>query len=130
MAVRSIDQLITDISGLTVLELAELTRALEEKFGVSAAAMPMANSQVAAEGAPQAAKQEEKSEYKVELIESGADKIKTIKALRQVKKDLGLTEAKKMVEEAPTLLAEAASKEEAKAMKEVLEAAGAKVKLT
>ena len=130
MAVRSIDQLLTDISGLTVLELAELTKALETKFGVSAAAMPMASAPAA--GAPQAAgkKEEEKSEYKVELVESGADKIKTIKALRQVKKDLGLTEAKKMVEEAPTVLAEAASKEEAHAMKETLEAAGAKVKLS
>jgi large subunit ribosomal protein L7/L12 len=130
MAERSINQLITDISGLTVLELAELTKSLEEKFGVSAAAMPMAGASAAA--APQAAgkKEEEKSEYKVELTESGADKIKTIKALRQVKKDLGLTEAKKMVEEAPTILAESASKEEAQAMKEVLEAAGAKVKLS
>lgn len=130
MAVRSIDQLITDISSLTVLELAELTKALEDKFGVSAAAMPMASAAASPAGAPAAKKEEEKSEYKVELLEAGADKMKTLKALRAIKKDLGLIEAKKMVEEAPTVLAEAASKEEAQAMKEALEAAGAKVKLS
>jgi large subunit ribosomal protein L7/L12 len=122
-----IEQLVKDISALTVLELAELTKSLEETFGVSAA-MPVAA--VAAAPAAEAKKEEEKSEYKVELIDAGADKIKTIKALRQVKKDLGLTEAKKMAEETPVVLAEAASKDEAKNMKEVLEAAGAKVKLS
>ena len=72
---------------------------------------------------------EEKSEYKVELTDGGPDKIKAIKALRQVT-TLGLTEAKKAVEEAPTVIAEAASKDDAKKMKEALEAAGAKVKLS
>ena len=74
-------------------------------------------------------KAEEKSEYKVELLDGGPDKIKTIKALRSVT-TLGLTEAKKAVEEAPTVIAEAASKDDAKKMKEALEAAGAKVKLS
>ena len=126
-----IEQLMTEISGLTALELAQLTKALEEAFGVSAAMPVMATAAAVAGAAPvEAKKEEEKSEYKVELLDGGPDKIKTIKAVRQVKKDLGLTEAKKMVEEAPSVLAEAASKEEAKAMKEALEAAGAKVKLS
>ena len=80
-------------------------------------------------GAAAAAPAEEKSEYKVELSDGGPDKIKTIKALRSVT-TLGLTEAKKAVEEAPTVIAEAASKEDAQKMKDALEAAGAKVKLS
>lgn len=122
------EQLIQDIGNMTVLELAELVKALETKFGVSAA-MPVAAGPAAA--APEAGgkKEEEKSEYKVELTESGADKIKIIKALRSVT-TLGLTEAKKAVEEAPSVIAEAASKDDAKKIKEALEAAGAKVKLS
>lgn len=122
------EQLIQDIGNMTVLELAELVKALETKFGVSAA-MPVAAGPAAA--APEAGgkKEEEKSEYKVELTEGGADKIKVIKALRSVT-TLGLTEAKKAVEEAPSVIAEAASKDDAKKMKEALEAAGAKVKLS
>ena len=127
---KSMENLVKEISGLTVLELAELTKALESAFGVSAA-MPMAAAMPAAAGeAPAGKKEEEKSEFKVELVDSGANKINVIKALRQVKKDLGLTEAKKMVEETPSVIAEAASKDEAKVMKETLEAAGAKVKLS
>lgn len=129
---KSMENLVKEISGLTVLELAELTKALEAAFGVSAA-MPVAAAGAAvagAEAAPAGKKEEEKTEYKVELIDAGANKINVIKALRQVKKDLGLTEAKKMTEEVPAVIAEAASKEEAKVMKETLEAAGAKVKLS
>jgi large subunit ribosomal protein L7/L12 len=119
------EKLIDDISKLTAIELGELVKALEEKFGVSAA-MPMA---AAAAGAPAAAAQsEEKLEYKVTLKEGGADKIKVIKALRQVT-TLGLTEAKKAVEEAPSVIGEAVAKDKAKEMKTVLEAAGAKVEL-
>jgi large subunit ribosomal protein L7/L12 len=130
MATRPLDQLINDISSLTALELAELTKKLEALFGVSAA-MPMAAAPAAAPtGEAGAKKEEEKSEYKVELMDGGPDKIKTIKALRQAKKDLTLIDAKKAVEEAPTVIAEAASKDEAKTMKELLEAAGAKVKLS
>lgn len=126
---NSYDQLIDQIGNMTVLELAELVKALENKFGVSAAAPAAA---VAPAAAPEAGakKEEEKSEYKVELSEGGTDKIKVIKALRQVLPNFGLTEAKKAVEEAPTVLAEAASKDDAKKMKEALEAAGAKVKLS
>jgi len=122
-----IEQLVSEISSLTLMESAELAKALETMFGVSAS-MAVAAAAPAADTGAKA--EEEKSEYKVELIEAGPDKIKIIKALRQVKKDLGLTEAKKAVEEAPTVIAEAASKDEAKTMKEVLEAAGAKVKLS
>lgn len=123
------DQLINDISNLTVLELAELVKAMEVKFGVSAAApVAMAASVAAPEAA--GAKKEEKTEFKVELIEGGAEKIKVIKALREVVPTLGLTEAKKAVEEAPTVLGESISTEDAKKMKEKLEAAGAKVKLS
>lgn len=124
----TIEQLVEQISALTLLEVADLVKALEEKFGVSAAMMASAPA-AAAEGGAQAAA-EEKSEFKVELVEAGAEKIKVIKALREVKKDLGLTEAKKMVEEAPCVIAEAVSKDDAKVMKEKLEAAGAKVKLS
>lgn len=127
MASKSLDNLIENISTLTVLELAELTKALEEKFGVSAA-MPVAAAAPAAGGEVAAA--EEKSEYKVELTEAGSEKIKVIKALRTVKKDLGLTDAKKLVESAPVVIAESVSKDEAQAMKEAIEAAGAKVKLS
>ncbi len=121
-------QLVDQIGNMTVFQLAELVKELETTFGVSAAA-PVA---AAAAAAPEAAakKEEEKSEYKVELTEAGPDKIKTIKALRQVVPTLGLTEAKEAVEKVPTVIAEAASKDDAKKMKEALEAAGAKVKLS
>lgn len=125
-----VEKLVTDISGLTVLELAELRKALEEAFGVSGAMPMMGGAAAAAAPAAEEKKAEAKTEYKVELIEAGPDKIKTIKAVRQVKKDLGLTEAKKLVEETPSLIAEAAPAAEAEEMKKVLEAAGAKVKLT
>ena len=125
---KSMENLVKEISGLTVLELAELTKALESAFGVSAA-MPMAAAAPVAADASAGKKEEEKTEFKVELVDAGANKINVIKALRQVKKDLGLTEAKKMAE-TPSVIAEAASKDEAKVMKETLEAAGAKVKLS
>ncbi len=105
------------------------SRSLESEFGVSAAAPVLAAPAGAAAAGAEAAKEEEKSEYKVELSDGGPDKIKAIKAFRSVT-TLGITEAKKAVEEAPTVIAEAASKDEAKKMKEALEAAGAKVKLS
>lgn len=126
-----VEALVKEISGLSVLELAQLTKELEGVFGVSAAMMAGPAVAVASAGADSsAAKSEEKSEYKVEITDGGDNKIKVIKALRQVKKDLGLTEAKKMVEETPSVVADAVPTAEAKAMKEALEAAGAKVKLS
>lgn len=127
MAQKSFDQIIEQIGGLTVLELAELVKALEEKFGVSAA-MPVAAAGAAPAAAGAAA--EEKSEFKVELVDGGSDKIKVIKALRAVVKDLSLTDAKKMVDGAPQVLAEHVKKEDADKIKQELEAAGAKVKLS
>ena len=124
MASKSFERIIDEISALTVIELSELVKSLQEKFGVSAA-MPAAAASAAA--APAA---EEKSEFKVELLESGPDKIKVIKALRQLNKDLSLTEAKNVVEGAPAVLFENAKKEDAQKMKQELEAVGAKVKLS
>src|SRR5579859_3578014 len=126
---KSYEKLIEEIAQMPAIELSGLVKALEEKFGVSAA-MPVGAAMPAgaAEAAPAAA--EEKNEYKVVLKDGGPEKIKTIKALRQVVPTLGLTEAKKAVEETPTTIAEAASKADAKKMKETLEAVGAKVELS
>ena len=128
--VTKLDQIINDISGLSLLEVAELVKLLEEKFGVSAASMAMPSTGAPAGEIGTAKPSEEKTEYKVELVVAGPDKIKTIKALRSVKKDLGITEAKKAVEDAPTVIGEAVSKDDAMKMKEVLEEAGATVKLS
>ncbi len=124
--VAKFEKLIDEIGKMSVLELAELVKALEDKFGVAAAAaMPVAP----VVGAVAAAVQEEKSEFKVTLKEGGPEKIKTIKALRKVT-TLRLSEAKQAVENAPTVIAESASKEDAENMKKELETAGAKVELT
>jgi large subunit ribosomal protein L7/L12 len=123
---KSMEKLIDEIGGMSVLELSDFIKAIEEKFGVSAA-MPMASMPAAGAAAPAAA--EEKSEFKVTLEDGGPEKIKSIKALRSVT-TLGLTEAKAMVENTPAVIAEAASKDDAKKIKEALEAAGAKVKLS
>jgi large subunit ribosomal protein L7/L12 len=119
--------LIKEIEGLTALELSELVKALEERFGVSAAA-PMA----VAAGAPAAgaaAADEEKANYNVVLTSGGSNKIGAIKAVREILPDLGLVEAKEMVESAPKTLKENVPTEEAKTMKEKLEAAGATAEL-
>lgn len=129
MAEKSFNKLIDEIGNLSVLELSDLVKALEDKFGVSAA-MPMMSAgaaPAAAAAAPAAA--EEKAEYKVTLENGGPEKIKTIKALRTVT-DLNLTDAKKIVEEAPQLIKDSVPKADAMKIKEALEAAGAKVKLS
>ena len=121
-------KIVDEIGKLSVMELAELVKALEEKFGVTAAA-PAATvvaASAAAGVAPAAA--EEKSEYKVTMKEAGADKIKTIKALRTIT-TLSLGAAKEAVENAPFVVSEAAAKDEAQKMKKTLEEAGAKVEL-
>ena len=125
-----INKLVEEIGGLTILESADLVKALEEKFGVSAAMPMMAAGAAAPAAAGQvAAAQEEKSEYKVTLKDGGTEKIKTIKALRSVVSTLSLTDAKNAVENAPTVIADAASKEDAQKIKKALEEAGAKVEL-
>ncbi len=124
MASEKITALIEEVKGLTVLELSELVHALEEEFGVSAAAMA-----APAAGGAAAAPAEEKTEFDVVLAGfDAAAKIKVIKAVREIT-GLGLAEAKGMVEGAPKTLKEAVSKDEAEEMKKKLEEAGAKVEL-
>lgn len=119
-------KLVDEIATLSVLEVAELVKALEDKFGVSAAPVAVAGAAPAA-GAEAAA--EEKSEYDVVITDAGANKIAVIKVVREVKSDLGLVEAKNLVEKTPATLLEAAKKEDAEATKAKLEEAGAKVEL-
>ena len=120
----NLDKIVEELSALTVLEAAELSKKLEEAWGVSAAA-PVA---VAAAGAAPAAAAEEKTEFDVVLTEAGSSKIGVIKAVREIT-GLGLTEAKALVEAAPKAVKEGVSKDDAKTIKEKLEAAGAKVEL-
>ena len=123
MAKLSIDEIISAIDELTVLELNDLVKACEEKYGVSAAAGVVV---AAAGGAAEAA--EEKTEFDVELTEVGPNKVKVIKVVREAT-GLGLKEAKDLVDSAPKMVKEQASKEEAEDIKAKLEAEGAKVTL-
>ena len=125
MATEKTTQILDAIKELTIIELADLVKAVEEEFGVSAAA-PVAVAGAAAAGAPAA---EEKTEFDVVLAGfDAAAKIKVIKAVREIT-GLGLAEAKGVVEGAPKTLKEAVSKDEAEEMKKKLEEAGAKVEL-
>ncbi|MDE2482861.1 MAG: 50S ribosomal protein L7/L12 [bacterium] len=118
-------ELIEQIDKLTVLELADLVKQLEEKYGVSAAAPAMMMAAPAAGGAAPAA---EKTEFDVILADAGAEKIKVIKAVREIT-SLGLTEAKAFVESAPKAVKEGVNKDEAESVKKKLEEAGAKVEI-
>jgi len=120
-------EIIEAIKVMTVIELAELVKALQSEFGVSAASM-MAAAPAAAAGAPDAAPAEEKSEFTVILKEIGANKINVIKAVREVTA-LGLKESKDLVEGAPKPVKENINKDEAAAIKAKLEAAGATVEV-
>ena len=120
-----INTIAEELGKLTIMEAAELVKLLEEKWGVSAAA-PVAAAGAAGAAAPAEAA-EEKTDFDVELTDAGANKIGLIKAVRSVKAGLGLADAKKLVESAPTLVLEGASKEDADKAKAELEAAGAKV---
>ena len=123
MASEKIDALIEQVSNLTVLELSELVHALEEKFGVSAAApVAVAAGPVAAAPAEAA---EEKTEFDVVMTSFGAEKIKVIKAVREIISGLGLAEAKALVEGIPAKIKVAVSKEEAEEIKKKLEEVGA-----
>ena len=119
------DQLITEIETMTVLDLANLVKALEDRFGVSAAAM----SAPAGGGAGPAAAVEEQTEFNVILLEAGANKLNVIKAVRELVSGLGLKEAKDLVDGAPKAVKEGVTKDEAQKVKEKLEAAGAKVEI-
>jgi large subunit ribosomal protein L7/L12 len=123
----AVTDLIDQIDKLTVLELAELVKALEEKYGVSAAA-PVAVVAGGAAGGGAPAPAEEKTEFDVILAEAGPEKIKVIKAVRELT-SLGLTEAKAFVESAPKPVREGVTKDEAEAVKKKLEEAGAKVEI-
>ena len=120
MASEKITALIEEVKALTVLELSELVHALEDEFGVSAAAMA-----APAAGAA-AAPAEEKTEFDVILADFGAEKVKVIKAVREIT-GLGLADAKAVVEAAPKAIKEGISKDEAEEMKKKLEEVGAKV---
>ena len=124
MASEKITALIEEVKALTVLELSELVHALEDEFGVSAAA-PVA---VAAAAAPAAEAAAEKTEFDVVLASFGDEKIKVIKVIREVM-GLGLAEAKAAVEGAPTTMKEGLSKEDAEALKKQVEEVGGKVEL-
>ncbi|MCI8356710.1 MAG: 50S ribosomal protein L7/L12 [Lachnospiraceae bacterium] len=124
MAKLTAQELIDAIKELTVLELNDLVKACEEEFGVSAAAGVV----VAAAGGDAGAAVEEKTEFDVELTEVGPNKVKVIKVVREAT-GLGLKEAKDLVDSAPKMVKEAASKEEADDIKAKLEAEGAKVTL-
>ena len=120
-----LNKIVEDLSSLTVLEAAELSKLLEDKWGVSAAA-PVAVAAAPAAGGDAPA--EEKTEFDVELTEAGSNKIAVIKEVRTIT-GLGLKEAKDLVEGAPKPLKQGVKKEDAEAMKKSLEAAGAKVEL-
>ncbi len=122
------DDVIEFISNMTVLELSELIKELEEKFGVSAAAPVAVAAAGAAAAGGEAAPAEEKTEFDVVLAEVGSQKIKVIKEVRAVT-GLGLKEAKELVESAPKPVKEGVSKEEAEKIKEQIEAVGAKVEI-
>ncbi|MHB1550330.1 MAG: 50S ribosomal protein L7/L12 [Vulcanimicrobiaceae bacterium] len=121
----AVAEIIETIDKLTVLELADLVKQLEERYGVSAAA-PVA--MMAAPAGAAAAPAAEKTEFDVILAEAGAEKIKVIKAVRELT-SLGLTEAKSFVESAPKAVKEGVTKDEAEAVKKKLEEAGAKVEI-
>lgn len=135
MTKKNIESIISEIETLTVLDLNELVKSLEEKFGVRAAAMavgtasggPAAASAGAGEANPEA--EEEKAEYDVVLAAAGDQKIKVIKAVRELNQNLGLKEAKELVESTPKTVLEKAKKDEAAEAKKKLEEAGAKVEL-
>lgn len=123
MAKLTIEEIINAVEELTVLELNELVKAAEEKFGVSAAAGVV----VAAGGAGGAA-EEEKTDFDVELTNAGAQKIKVVKEVKTIT-NLGLKEAKDMVDNAPSMIKEGVPKEEAEKIKAILEEVGAVVTL-
>ena len=122
-----LDKIVDELSGMTVLEVADLVKALEEKWGVSAAA-PVAVA-AAGGGGDAGAPAEEKTEFDVILTEAGGNKIAVIKEVRGAVAGLGLADAKKLVESAPAPLKEGVSKEEAEELKTKMEAAGAKVEI-
>jgi large subunit ribosomal protein L7/L12 len=124
-----INSIVEQLSGLTVLEVADLVKQLEEKWGVSAAAPVAMAAAAPAGGGAAAAPVEEKTSFDVILKEAGGNKIAVIKEVRAAVPGLGLAEAKALVEGAPKTVKEGATKEEAEEIKKKIEAAGAKVEI-
>jgi large subunit ribosomal protein L7/L12 len=122
------EEIIKAIEEMSVLELSELVKALEERFGVSAAAPVAMMAAAPAAGAPEVAEEEEKTEFDVVLKSVGASKINVIKVVREIT-SLGLKEAKELVDSAPKPVKEGVSKEEAEEIKKKLEEAGAEVEI-
>lgn len=122
----NLEQMVEDLSKLTVMEAAELSKLLEDKWGVTAAA-PVAVAAAGAAAGGEAA--EEQTEFDVVLAGDGGNKMAVIKAIREIDQSLGLVEAKTLVESAPKTVKEGVSKEEANKVKETLEKAGAKVEV-
>ncbi|OGK62517.1 50S ribosomal protein L7/L12 [Candidatus Roizmanbacteria bacterium RIFOXYB2_FULL_38_10] len=122
---EKLEKIAKELEGLTVIEMADLAKYLEEKFGVSA--MPVAA--VAAPAGAAASPQEEKTTFTVTLTDAGANKLAVIKAVREVLPTLGLMDAKKLVEGAPKELLKDAKKDDAQSAKTKIEAAGGKVEL-
>lgn len=118
--------LLSEIKGLSIVEVLELVETLQVEFGVSAAVAPVAAAGEATAGSAAV----EKTVFKVELIEAGAEKTKVIKALRAIKKELGLIEAKNATENLPYLVLAEGNKEDSENAKKLLEEAGAKVKIS
>jgi large subunit ribosomal protein L7/L12 len=124
---EKLQKIAEQVEGLTALELSELASYLEEKFGVSG--MPMMAAAAPAAGAAPAAPAEEKTSFTVVLTEAGAQKLNVIKAVREINPQLGLMDAKKLVETAPQELMKDAKKDAAEEAKKKIEAAGGKVEL-
>ena len=120
------EEIIAAVESMTVLELADLVKAMEEKVGVSAAATAVVAGPAAGAAAPA---EEEKTEFDVVLKDAGSEKIKVIKVVREVVSGLGLKEAKEMVESAPKTLKEGVSKEEAEKIAEQFKAVGATIEI-
>lgn len=125
---EKLDQIVNQVAELSVLELSELVKALEEKFGVEAAAPMMMGAMPAGGGGEEAAAEEGPSAFDVILTEAGAQKIQVIKEVRAIT-GLGLKEAKELVDSAPKPVQEDLDEDEAKALKEKLEAVGASIEL-
>jgi len=128
VSTEKMDELIQSIEQMSVLELSQLVKALEERFGVTAAAPMMAAAAPAAGGGATAEAVEEKTEFDVVLTDIGANKVQVIKAVRELT-SLGLKEAKDLVEAAPKAVREGVTKEEAEAARAKLEEAGAKAEV-
>jgi len=129
MASEKVTQLIEQVGGLTVLELNELVKTLQDEWGVTAAVAAAPAAAGGGGGGEAAALVEEQTEFAVIIKDAGAQKIQVIKAVREVSPALGLKEAKDLVESAPATVKEDATKEEAEEMKKKLEAAGAVVEV-